>query len=384
MTKKIPSEIKGMVYICYTVNIGYIYETTETLEYCHILEHLVAHFTSKKYPDFEKINEIFDKCGVKRGATTSTCRTNYYLSFPKRHSKLIMDIAHNAIYDFKMDTSIFENEKKSVVLELKRYLEDPMYPINYKTSKLLFPDMPFFFDFKKGIDSTKKATKKSINTFYKKNYTPDNIKLFILGDYTGKTDTDIPLPIRTISYDEKPIKHQIIKVKSPDTNVLVSFRLPFDRASKDYQILLAIKKIYFGGLTSPIYKRLRHKLGLIYSINFSISMTDTHKMNIISIETKCRAKKVNELISNLFDVMLNTPNNVLNKSVERFHELCDIAIISKNNCEISKDHLNFYIHNPQGFEYTKFFKSLKKIKIGEIKGFIKKYLTKDKSLIVHS
>ena len=301
-------------------------------ELVHYMEHLVGHFTSNKYKSFKIISDLLYKNNASTNAYTSNDYIGFFIDGLYNSIDAYLDIISNGIFDFYQDKSLVNNEKKAVYNELNRLFSSTYYKFTKKLFKYLYKD--------KSDYTVEGISKKSIN--YLKKYNANNITKFIK-DYLLNTKT-----ILTVSYDKSNTKEVIklinkyfnikinknkskikrTKLKFKNSKLKVVYLKNTSTANKNqniikfmvyYKIIPNSKRYIsleylcnlFTNLDYSIfYDILRRKLGLIYNINFSISIdyTDNNYSNI-SISTNCSKENLPKLINEI----LNIFNNILSK-----------------------------------------------------------------------
>ena len=71
---------KDVIYTNLLVKFGVDDESLNELEYTHLMEHLFAFFTSKKYPHYNQVHSIFRDNGITFSAQTDDYYTKYSFS----------------------------------------------------------------------------------------------------------------------------------------------------------------------------------------------------------------------------------------------------------------------------------------------------------------
>ena len=152
----IPFLKSKLVQIKVKVLHGQINENKNTAEFGHLLEHLNAKFTSKKFPNAKENSEKINNYGGNRNASITDYFTEYYVEGSIKHYDFFMDLILNSVLDFKFDSTIFEQEKQSVIEELHSIKSDPWNKLNEKTYDVLYKNLPYAINYDERIKNTKK------------------------------------------------------------------------------------------------------------------------------------------------------------------------------------------------------------------------------------
>lgn len=344
---------------------GYYCKCPELL---HYMEHLVFHFTSNKYKSYKIISDLLHKNNASYNAYTADNYIGFFINGLYNSIDAYLDIISNGIFDFYPDKSLFNNEKKAVYDELNRRFSSTYYKFTKKLFKYLYKD--------KSDYTVEGTSKKSIN--YLKKYNANNITKFIK-DYLLNAKT-----ILTVSYDKSNTKEVIklinkyfnikinknkskikrTKLKFKNNKLKVVYLKNTSTANKNqniikfmvyYKIIPNSKRYIcleylcnlFNNFNDSIfYDILRRKLGLIYNINFSISIDYTdNNYSEISILTTCSKENLPKLINEI----LNIFNNILSKDFTQEtlnilykNEIRELSNINKNSINSFS---GYYSHN---------------------------------------
>jgi predicted Zn-dependent peptidase len=328
-------------------------------ELVHYMEHLVSYFTSKKYKSHKTINDILYKNNAYKNAYTDNNQVSFYINGLYNSIDIYLDIISNGIFNFYLDKSIINNEKKAVYNELNNnFFSSSFHKFNRKLFKYLYKDKSYYI--------IKSRTNKSIN--YLKKYNTNNITKFIK-DYLLNAKT-----ILTVSYDKSNTKEVIklinkyfnikinknkskirkTKLKFKNNKLKVVYLKNTSSANKKqnvinfiifYKIIKDSKRFLcltyllslFNDFNYSIFNNiLRRKLGLIYSISFNIDIDySDYNYSSINISTNCLKENLPKLIYeilNIFDNILSKDDftqktlNILYKNKIR-----DLSFIDKND-----------------------------------------------------
>ena len=110
---------QDIVYFETCIRNGKLNQKPHELEYAHLLEHMNACFTSKKYPDASVNNMMLSQIGASTNAFTSNYLTRYYIKCNKKHRKKVFDLLMLSYMECVFEENVFYAEKQSVIEELQ-------------------------------------------------------------------------------------------------------------------------------------------------------------------------------------------------------------------------------------------------------------------------
>ena len=389
---------KDVIYTNLLVKFGVDDESLNELEYTHLMEHLFAFFTSKKYPHYNQVHSIFRDNGITFSAQTDDYYTKYSFSCNKKKLSVLMDVIHQTINYFQIDESIFSQEKKSVILELKTFIESPTYPINTKINSVLFPNHARSVSIERWITSIKACKPADIMRFYKKHYRKTNFIVSFCGNITPATIEKFNIGTPYVASNKPPrhIQHgplnKIYKVKKTDAKayITVCYKVAFGKFDTRIYACVALLKILVGGLDTLLYKKLRSDLGLVYSINDG-SVIDPHKdFSFVSIETNTIDTKSNiqKVIKTITDIVYNLSIEDIDTQLNKFKIAHKLSLEKHRNCKNGAHMLNFHtsfiIHGKDPVDFFTYNENHNKLTAIEILELSKQIFTPDNMLVVYS
>lgn len=150
-------------------------EMDDQAGYAHFLEHLT--FRSKD------IAKRIENLGGDINAYTSLDRTVYYLTLPKEHYEVGLNVLYDIFAETNFDEKSFEEEKKVILEEMKRGYDNPQRMLYQWFFEIAFDKHPArrpVIGYEKTIENAKIE---QVRSFYKRYYNPDSSFLVIVGDF---------------------------------------------------------------------------------------------------------------------------------------------------------------------------------------------------------
>jgi len=146
----------------------------------------IAHFLEHKL--FEKedrdVFADFSKQGASPNAYTSFTKTAYLFSATDQIDKNVLTLL-DFVQDPYFSEQSVEKEKGIIAQEIKMYDDQPDWQSFMGTIKSMFKNHPVKIDIDGTVESIHKITKDDLYTCYNTFYHPENMTLFIAGNFDG-------------------------------------------------------------------------------------------------------------------------------------------------------------------------------------------------------
>lgn len=300
----------------------------------HCLEHLVC-------KSFEHLQDIYQQKNIKWNAYTSNTEVVFFMKGLDRHVNEFKKEFLDLILSYEPTQAQLDNEKKIVLEEYKmsfnsqgsaHYMNLQRKMFNYYNAIGLRSDIENF---------TLQDCKDYLNLYYKKptkiinisknsdfNYNIDfrekndvepfkinlNSNLYII-----KSDEETKVP-------EGMIPLEIINDYKNKVSIINSSPI----ISSDFNYVSFVCEMLGSGLNSPLYKEVREKLGLVYSISCFVDKLN-NKSAMIGIMTDTSAKNI-EIVQNQIKYVLENKEKFLTQ--ERFDIVKDSYLTKIEESEI--------------------------------------------------
>ena len=283
----VPTDITGMFRIEVIIKRGVVDENIHESSYSHFIEHLMASMFSKKYN--KNVDDMFTRWGINHNAWTDNRCCGYYLEGLEEFAYILTDILmNNYVHPVIKD---FNQEKNAVIRELYTRINSPWYNLDSMMNYVNFPFTNLAFLDEHSIENIKNITHKEILKFRKRIYIPENTVINIVSSKFSKFSlvTNIikdfcgqQTSIRVASPHLRPSHAGAVDnifytpsgaspSKDEIANIVVQIDLPFTAFDNDAYIFDFFTTFLTDGLGSHLYKILRSKLGVIYSIKSEVS-----------------------------------------------------------------------------------------------------------------
>lgn len=314
----------------------------------HLMEHLIC-------KSFEHLQNLYQQKNIKWNAYTSNTEIVFYMKGLDRHinehKKEFLDL----ILSYEPTQEQLDNEKKIVLEEYKMVFNSQSETHYTNLQRKLFNSYGAI-GLRSDIENfTLEDCKEYLNLFYKKPTKIINVSKY--NDF----NSDINFSERV---DREPFELKINEnlhiIKSDDeTNVpegMIPLEIISDFKNKvsiidlspvvtsDFAYVSFLCEMLGSGLNSPLYKEVREKLGLVYSLYCGLDKLNT-KSGAIIIMTDTSFKNIDK-VQNQIKMVLEDKNKYLIQ--ERFDIVKDEYITRLEESEIlNYSNVGKYIENPE-------------------------------------
>lgn len=261
------------------VGVGSINEDEKTRGLSHFLEHLIFK-GSKKYPG-DAISHLVETNGGVINAGTSKEYTVYYIDIQKDAFWQAADILADAMQNALLPADEIEKERPVIIEEIKRSEDSPegtLYDIFFKA---IFPTSVYRHRIIGDKEVIRNVTRDEIFSYYKKHYLPANMVVSVAGDLTEQEfENTIRSLFGAIPSGEKPQMPELKEMSRPVVSTVTQkkkvahvyaaagFLAP--DLKNDHQFAAELAAVVLGeGRSSRLYKNLREKKQIVYSIGSS-------------------------------------------------------------------------------------------------------------------
>ena len=331
----IPDKLDCTIYL--TVLVGSKNENININGISHFIEHLM-YKGNKKYKTGSKLINIINELGAEYNGFTSKDSTSYYFKVYYKNFKPIMELL-----SFMIFTSLFREkdinvERNVVIQEIQKDLDDPSSVLDDLIYSMVTDDSnPYHKTIAGSSKSLHNCDSKTILDYYHKYYTPDNMKLVIVGNLPNNIEQLIN------KYFVEGIKEKR-KIKEIKSEKEVKRNLQIDKN------LLTFKEKFMYDKTDMVSEQLY--MAMTFKIFGEDNNKDKYKLDALNTYLNNELTKVlreeNALTYNIssfyilynefgiFQIIINFDNNKLKKCVELILKVLDKLKKKKINDSIFK------------------------------------------------
>ena len=311
------------VDISVDVEVGALDETFEINGISHLVEHLPFDGT-KDLPSWEKVDEFNNSISGSSNAYTSALQTSYYGYYPYQYFEQALFYLSQLIFHPLHTEEDLSKEKDIIIDELKTRADSVDFKIyrNVIENRYVNNNTPYSFDVIGTVENVKRFTKGEVAEHHKKYYVPENIKVFIVGNFEYNTAEKFLRKyfyddVKTLDFSKKPEREfqktypdyssfKMATVQKGDLDqyyLTLTFPRPeFKKSSQNKRIKLPfLTSITASGQyqQSILWKRLREELGIVYGV--SAYGWDYFNRAFTIIETSFQPQYLEQVLQEIYD-----------------------------------------------------------------------------------
>lgn len=298
---------------------GSALETKKQTGINHLVEHLM--FKSSFKRTTEEISEELESLGALINAWTNFENVCFYFDCCSENLESCAEIYADMLFNKDITQKEFEKEKSVVCQEIAMY-KDLYEATNEENYFSYFWGMSPIAG---TVESVESMTLKQINTFIKRRYVPANMVLSVFSSLSFKKICKIVNkhfgkvnnPNEYLDLRKEWNKKQIfkkenegnihsVKNKAAQVQVLHAFKLP-KQSSTACQFCADLLSF---GMNSILFREIREKMGLCYSINAEVvtlvqPVFNTNQNDVILIKSSMEKKHLNTYLKTLPNILNN-------------------------------------------------------------------------------
>lgn len=317
------------------------------------ISHLIEHLICKTFQD---LRNDFQKEGIDWNASTTNNLMVFYFTGLEKKLKPFRNRIIDRIFDFDISKKDFETERKII-------LEEYSDTINKQTKKHLLNVYRKYLNnfapigFKTDLEQLRFI---DVLNFYEKNY--NNPTKIINVFKSSKFESNVIDFNETREYKDYTLaeyKNELIENTGKQDKTSVIFMLDLQKDEVDKIKIIA--KLLGHGLESPLYKEVREKNALCYSIRSDIDRFNQQALfKIQTLTQKGQEDKVKEVITKV----IKNPTKYITK--ERFEIIKNNLLVQKEKDEINRYQNVQDLLNPEKFSIYREINKVNLKKIFEI------------------
>jgi predicted Zn-dependent peptidase len=369
------------------VEAGSHYEDKKINGLSHFLEHMCFKGTEKR--EGKDINIELDGLGAESNAFTGDEYTGYYAKAHHKKVNKILDI----VSDLYLNPTFPEKDikiEKGVIIEEKNMYEDiPMRQIHVLWEELLYGNQPAGRSILGPKSNIKKFKRDDFVKYHQEHYIPQKTTIVVAGNINrrdiikqvketfGEAKKGKVLKKQKIKTSQKSPKIKIQNKKSDQTHLHIGFH-SFKIGDKRNITLGIAKAILGGGMSSRLFRKMRHELGMCYyTKSFVQASTDAGNFGVATGVGNARAEEAVSVIIEEFTKLRD--DEITEKELKKAKEYI-IGNMATNH-ETSESWADFYGFQELLHQDIKTIKQLEKeiraVKVKDIKKVLKQVIKKE-------
>ena len=284
------------------VGVGSRAEEVRTNGVSHYLEHMMFKGTERRKTAIE-IAEAIEGAGGDLNAYTSQELTCFWNRVPFDQLSLAMDVLADSMQHSLIDQVEIDRERTVIQQEIRSSYDQPGAWASRLLSQASFGDQKLGWPIAGTIETVEEMSRNDLVDHIAAWYVPENTVLSVAGNTTHKAVVEEaqklfgeqtggePPPIEPAK-EGRPERHIIVEARDiTQSNLRMSFRA-VSRTDPDRYPLTIMNTVLGQGMSSRLFKEVRERRGLAYSIGSGVSRyNDT---GLISISAGVAAENVSE------------------------------------------------------------------------------------------
>jgi len=391
-----PKKDVSKVYGVFTTNYGSIDRSfipiNETEEVT--VPDGVAHFLEHKL--FEKedydVMDLFSKQGASPNAYTSFTKTAYLFSTTDLATKNIETLLNYVQEPYFSDASV-EKEKGIIVQELNMYEDQPDWRSFMGTIKNMFHHHPVKIDILGTEESINSITKEDLYTCYHTFYHPQNMALFVTGNFDLEEMTSLietnqaeknfaeiePIEKgiyeepRSVAREESTI-HLPVSIPKVTIGIKESANILRGEALLKREVLQTMLLDYYFSPSGKFYEKLYDEELIDDSFEYSTTVEESFAFSLISSNTS----EPDQFIKRVKQLLLQTNDEKISQEDFDIMKKKQIGAIlrSMNSLEfIANQYIHYHFLNIDFFEVNSF---IEQLRVEDLNEFLKTWIEEDK------
>lgn len=253
---------------------GSRYESKEVNGISHFIEHMLFKGTKKRSAE-DIANEI-DAIGGQIDAFTSREYTCFYTRTLSAHAPLAMDILSDILYSPLLSEEDMALERSVIGEEMRMYEDNPEELVFDLASRTVWGDTPMGRTILGTSDTLEKISPEIMRDYMNNHYTGANTIISVSGNFdddffelleqyfgTRKLLTEAPMPPKAVYLP----KNNLVRFRDIEQVQLVVTFNGIDVMDESVYSLLVFNNIFGCSMSSRLFRNIRERRGLVYSIN---------------------------------------------------------------------------------------------------------------------
>lgn len=310
---------KKVVATNFMFNVGSQNETPNEEGFSHFIEHMI--FKGTKTINSVEIMDKLTFLGADFNAFTSKTSTKFIFKCLSENFENVFEIYSDILINAEFDAEELERERQVVIEEMKRLDDEPVEVMYRRAMENYFNGLSFAHDELGTEQIIEKVTREQLLEYKNRYYKPENCVISVVGDIDfDKLDKLVTkwfvdgfnYEAEATKVNREPYKiniskkYDIIERDDNQANVCVVIKSSTS-ADKDKYISDLYTSILGSSQNSRLFKIIREKLGLVYTIYAYNEMTT--KTGELLIVFGTRPKNVRKAMGEIKKAILDFAEN---------------------------------------------------------------------------
>ncbi len=284
------------------VGVGSRAEDPRTNGLSHYLEHMMFKGTERR-PTAIDIAEAIEGAGGILNAYTTQELTCYWNQVPFDKFPLAMDVLADMMLHSVIDAGEVDRERTVVQQEIRRAYDQPAAWAGRLLSQACFGDQPLGWPVAGTVETVQELKRDDFVEHIRTWYVPEDIVLSVAGKTTHRKVVAAarklfdelagqPVPQVQAAADGLPRENVVVEARDiAQSNLGIALRA-ISRTDPDRYPVMILNAILGRGMSSRLFKEVRERRGLAYSIGSSV--TRYNDTGVLSISAGVSPEQVAE------------------------------------------------------------------------------------------
>ena len=291
------------------VGVGSRDETPTLSGVSHFLEHLLFKGTQRRTA--LDISAQIEAVGGETNAFTAKEYTCYFARVLDADLPLAIDVVCDLVTGSVLAEADVETERGVILEEIAMHDDEPGDEVHDVFTETVYGNHPLGRQISGSVESISALSRRQINTFYRKRYTPETMVVAAAGnldhaqvvravraafDRAGMVDQATPV-VRRSEATRVPMRSGLVAIRNKDTEQahVVFGCAGYPRQDRRRFALGTLNNVIGGGMSSRLFQQIREQRGLAYSVySYTSQYADT---GLFAVYAGCAPGKVDEVLS---------------------------------------------------------------------------------------
>ena len=294
------------------VGVGSRYETPDINGISHFLEHMVFKGT-EKYKTTNDVNFI-ERLGGLQNAYTDIDVTCYHNKVLGEDWKSGLEINKELALYPRLEQKHVDKERDVIIEEMKKYEDEPAAKVGEVFHSMLYPHTQLGQRIIGEEKALRRCDATTLRAYHSAWYQPNNTVVVLAGKidsstnaemkrvssdwFDGKPEKDVQASEVVTDHQTTPAVRFVTKPDATQAHLTVGLRT-FNRRSEDRFAWNVFNLLFGVSFTSRLFREIREKQGLCYTIRSSSDTFDD--VGYWSIYAGVATEKVNEALGSIIN-----------------------------------------------------------------------------------
>lgn len=385
----------SVAYAGIAVNAGSRDEESGQEGLAHFLEHMLFKGTERRKA-WHILNRM-ESVGGDLNAFTNKQETVIYTAFLRKDIDRALDLLGDLVFNSVFPQAQIEKEREVVLEEYVSYEDSPSELIFDEFEALLYGDHPLGKKILGTPETIKSFTREAVEGFYKRHYRPDNMVLFLQGDFLmedllERVERLVVSQARSLKGNEDrtlPEKRKATRLQvrknTHQAHVMIGCRCYPSNDPRKTALFLLSNILGGPGMNSRLNIKLREHRGLVYDVESNVTCySDT---GTFCIYFGCDKKDIKECIQLTMDELEEFSRNPLSPralKAAKTQFLGQIGVSLDNRENSILEMAKFYLHHGRTSTFQESARRIEGLTSEEIKSAARELFKKDNlSLLIY-